>query len=99
MTDVNMGVEIVTDAFHDAFDVAWVVSADRDLLPAIWKVRRLFPAKQVDAYFGPRRKSTDVANAASHRVDIRREILRDSQMPDCVRRPDGTEILRPDHWR
>jgi uncharacterized LabA/DUF88 family protein len=99
MTDVNMGIEIVTDAFLDAYDAAWVVSADRDLLPAIWKVRRLFPTKQVDAYFGPRRKSTEVAAAANHHMDIRREILRDSQMPDCIKRSDGTEILRPEHWR
>lgn len=99
MTDVNMGIEIVADAFLDAYEIAWIVSADRDLLPAIWKVQRRCPSKAIHAFFGPRRKSTEVARAVSHHYDIRREILRDSQMPDCIKCPDGTQVLRPEHWR
>jgi hypothetical protein len=31
MTDVNIAVELLTDAFQDSFDVALLISADGDL--------------------------------------------------------------------
>jgi len=47
MTDVNIAVELLQDAFQDAFDVAILISADSDLIAPIAAVKKLFPQKRV----------------------------------------------------
>jgi len=47
MTDVNIAVEILQDAFQNAFDTAILISADSDLIAPVAAVRKLFPAKRV----------------------------------------------------
>ena len=54
MTDVNVAVELLTDAFKDQFDVALLLSADSDLVGPVETVRRLFSAKQVIVVFPAR---------------------------------------------
>ncbi|MGH9629467.1 MAG: NYN domain-containing protein [Bryobacteraceae bacterium] len=41
MTDVNIAVELLQDAFQGAFDTAILISADSDLIAPIAAVRRL----------------------------------------------------------
>ena len=53
MTDVNISVELMTDASQNRFDVALLISADSDLVGPIEAVQRLFPAKRVMAIFPP----------------------------------------------
>lgn len=57
-TDVNIAVEMMTDAFRNIFDTALIITADSDLVPAVSAVRRLFPEKTVVAAFPPARFST-----------------------------------------
>jgi len=45
MTDVNISVEAMKDAFEDRFDVAFLFSADSDLVGSIQTVRQLFTTK------------------------------------------------------
>ena len=45
MTDVNIAVQILSDAFRNQFDTALILSGDSDLVPPIREVRRLFPEK------------------------------------------------------
>jgi hypothetical protein len=47
MTDVNIAVELLQDAFQDAFDAAVLISADSDLIAPIEAVKKLFPNKRV----------------------------------------------------
>ena len=43
MTDVNIAVELLKDAYDDAFDTALIISADSDLTPPVETVRERFP--------------------------------------------------------
>lgn len=57
-TDVNIAVAIVGDAYENVFDVAYVLSADTDLAPAMRRVRSITslvggPPKQIVAVFPP----------------------------------------------
>src|ERR1039457_6521573 len=47
MTDVNIAVELMQDAFQDRFDTALVISADSDLVGPVLAVQKLFPNKRV----------------------------------------------------
>ena len=99
MTDVNISVELMSDAFQDRFDLALLLSADSDLAGSVSTVRRLFNRKRVIVVFPPKRSSyalQTVANAALH---IGHNELSKSLLPDKLYKPDGIELRRPTQWR
>jgi len=99
MTDVNIAVELLSDAVQDAFDTALLISADSDLTPAVLKVRVLFPGKRVIIAFPPDRFSQSLAEAAHGYVVIGRAKLAASQLPDRIEQEDGSVLVRPDGWK
>lgn len=99
MTDVNIAVELMADAYQDAFDVALLVSADSDLTGPVQTVRRLFANKRIVAAFPPERSSFALKTAANGVTYVGRDALSDSVFPDQVRRADGVLLHRPPEWR
>ncbi len=98
MTDVNIAVEMLTDAFTDRFDVALLITADSDLVGLVQAIKRLFGKKYVTIAFPPARYSTDLARAAGRPLHISRGILVGSVFPDNVAKPDGFVVSRPAKW-
>lgn len=114
MTDVNIAIQLLTDAFYDAFDVALVISGDSDLTTPIWQVRERFPAKRAIVAFPPKRSSSEFQRHASGHISIGEDKLRQSQLPEHqlsehqlpehqlpehITTPDGYVLTRPDTWR
>ena len=98
MTDVNIAVELLSDAYEDAFDTAIVISADSDLARPITTIRARFPGKRVVVAFPPNRVSKLLRNVAAASFTIGRDALRDSQLPEGVVRLDGNIFTRPPEW-
>jgi uncharacterized LabA/DUF88 family protein len=98
MTDVNIAVAMMEDAFKDEFDTAILVSADSDLCGPIRAVRRLFPQKRVIIAFPPSRRSAELANLATATLVIGRGKLHDSQFPDSVLGDNNYKLKRPETW-
>jgi hypothetical protein len=99
MTDVNIAVELLSDAFTDSFDVALLVSADSDLVAPVKKVRSLFPTKRILTCFPPGRYSTDLKDATGISIKIGRAIFSRNQFPDKLQKVDGYTLTRPDRWK
>jgi uncharacterized LabA/DUF88 family protein len=99
MTDVNIAVEMLSDAFQDRFDVAMLVSGDSDLTGPVAAIRRLFPDKRVTIAFPPTRHSQELENAASGSFVIGRAKFSKSQLPDQIRKPNGYLLKRPARWK
>ena len=99
MTDVNIAVELLGDAQDDAFDTAIIVSGDGDLSGLVQAVRGRYPHKRLLIAFPPRRHSADLHSAATASFNIGRDVLRDSQFPERVVKPDGYTLTRPANWR
>ncbi len=99
MTDVNIAVELLTDAYADAFDVAIIISADSDLAPPIEAVRRTFPQKVVVVVFPPARVSRRLAQATKLNFTLSRANLKKSQLPDTLATAKGVTLQRPSSWR
>jgi hypothetical protein len=97
-TDVNIAVEMLTDAYANAFDSAVLISADSDLVPPIEAVRRLFPAKRILVAFPPERFSVELKSVAHASFGIGRAKFAASQLPECVTKAGGTELVRPAKW-
>lgn len=98
MTDVNIATELLTDAFHNRFDTAILVSGDSDLVGPVVAVRRLLAAKRVIVAFPPGRFSDALGKVASASFHIGRAKLAASQMADRVTKPDGFVLNRPASW-
>jgi uncharacterized LabA/DUF88 family protein len=99
MTDVNIAVEILKDAYQDRFDVALLISADSDLVPPIKAVGELFPTKRVVVACPPGRYSVSLASSASSSFVIGRGKIAKSVFPEEVRKADGYILRRPDLWK
>jgi uncharacterized LabA/DUF88 family protein len=99
MTDVNIAVELMSDALQDHLDVALVVSADSDLVGPVKAIRELFPPKRVIVAFPPARQSAALKAAARGYISIGRDVLAKSVFPDQVVKPDGFVLERPVEWR
>ena len=99
MTDVNISVEMMADAFQDRFDVALLLSADSDLVGPVEAVRRLFSAKRVIVAFPPKRASFALQRAANATLHIGHNELSKSRLPAAVLKPDGVVLRCPAQWR
>lgn len=99
MTDVRIATELLADAFEDRYDVAILVTADADLVPAIGRVRQLFPGKRLVAAFPPSRSSNDIRTVANAVTHIGRRMLAGCQLPDSVTKAGGVVLRRPGRWR
>lgn len=98
MTDVNIAVEILTDAYSGKFDTAMLVTGDSDLVPPINAVHNLFKDKRVFVAFPPNRFNVSVKNAAKGCMTIGRKKLKDAQFPEKVTKKDGFILTRPALW-
>ncbi len=99
MTDVNIAVQLLADAFDDRFDTALLISADSDLTTPVRMLRSQFPAKRLIAVFPPGRQSFELKNTANASFTIGEANLRQSQLPAQVQRADGFILQRPAHWQ
>ena len=99
MTDVNIAVEMLTDAFQDAFDTALLISADSDLIAPIKKVKKLYPGKKIVIAFPPARFSFALKEIADASFDIGRQKLARSVFPEEVIKSDGFILKRPERWK
>jgi uncharacterized LabA/DUF88 family protein len=99
MTDVNIAVEMLTDAFEDKFDTAILVTADSDLIGPIKTILRLFPAKRVVVAFPPDRFSFALKEVASASFTIGRKKIAESVFPDEVTKKEGFILRKPKRWQ
>jgi hypothetical protein len=99
MTDVNIAIEMLSDAVENAFDTALLVSGDADLVPAVRTIRRLFPAKRIVSAFPPGRVSQALRKEVHAHFIIGRHNLAKCQLPESIARASGTTLTRPATWR
>lgn len=99
MTDVNIAVELLQDAFQDAFDTAILISADSDLIAPIAAVKRLFPDKRIIVACPPGRFSVDLCKAAHAYLKVGHGVIEKSQLPAEVRTASGFILRRPESWK
>lgn len=99
MTDVNISVEVMTDASRNNFDTALLISADGDLAGVVATVQNLFHPKRVIAVFPPGRTSFALKQASSSVLHIGHVELSKSMFPEQVIKPDGVILRCPAQWK
>lgn len=99
MTDVNIAVEMFSDAINDKFDIALLLSADSDLVPPVRVIKNTFTQKRIVVAFPPKRSSVELENIAHACLRIGRANFARSLFPDKVRKADGFILQRPSTWK
>jgi len=99
MTDVNIAIQLLVDAFDDRYDTALLVSGDSDLTTPVLRVRERFPDKRVVVVFPPGRQSEQLKRAANGHLIIGEDKLRQNQLPEEIPTARGHVLRRPEHWR
>ena len=99
MTDVNIAVEMLSDAVKGKFDTALLLSADSDLVPLIRAIKNTFTQKRIVVAFPPARWSVELQSVAHAFFTIGRVNLTRSLFPDKVKKADGFILQRPLTWR
>jgi uncharacterized LabA/DUF88 family protein len=97
-TDVNFAVRLLEDALTDKFDLAMLITADSDMIPAIKAVKRQRPDLKMIAAAPPARHSSELEKAADGYLRIGHAKVRQAQMPDAVYSP-GRTYRRPERWK
>ena len=97
MTDVNISVELMSDAFQNRFDTAFLLSADSDLTGPAETVRHLLK-KRVVAIFPPGRSSYSLKRTTNAVLHVGHVELAKSQFPNEIVKSDGVVLRRPDKW-
>lgn len=97
-TDVNIAIQLLSDAITDQYDRAVIVSADSDLIPAIQAVHRHFPAKEVGVMFPIGRSSYELKREADFIKKMRQTHLEKCQFPVSFRVGNET-LTRPPDWQ
>ena len=98
MTDVNIAIALFRDAMQDAFDTAFVISADSDLISPIDAVLHTCPDKRVVVAFPPRRHSDELQRHATGFVRLGRRTIARSQFPAYIIDANGYPIRKPARW-
>jgi len=100
-TDVNIAVRLFEAAMKDEYDLALIITADSDLVPAIEAVKRNFPAKRVRVVFPMDGYSKDLEDACGSASRIKEKHLKTCQLPDTVvvDSVKGIAVERPNSWR
>ena len=97
-TDVNIGIQLLSDAINDEYERAVIVSADSDLIPAIKAVRRHCPAKEIGVMFPIGRTSFELRGEADFCKKMKQRHLRNCQFPNSFQ--VGSETLQcPANWQ
>lgn len=97
-TDVNIAAQIISDAFLGNYDVATLVSADMDLLPALTVIKENCPGRFVTVAFPPKRYTAGLKHNAFTHMFVGETHLAMNQLPDPVVKPDGYQLRKPKSW-
>lgn len=99
MTDVNIAVEMMSDAFFDKFDTALLISGDSDLCAPINSINKHFSNKKIIAVFPPKRVSNELKKIVSGVYYISEATLKDCQFEDNVKSNSGYNLMKPAKWK
>lgn len=96
-SDVSFCVRLLEDAVGRRFDVALLVTADSDMVPAVQAVKRQAPSARLIGLFPPKRESAELRKHLHATMKLGLSKIRGAQLPDPL--VDGTQTFhRPTYW-
>ena len=100
-TDVRLATDLIGHAYQNKYEIAFVISADSDLIPAIEHVLDNHSKLKIRAITPPGHHSKEIEKLSdkySSRLEVRRinkADLEKAQLPDSVPLKNGKFLTRP----
>jgi len=100
MTDVNIAVQMLMDAFddNDNASIYYLISADSDLLPAVKALRNTPTDPFIIVIFPPKRFSKDLRNNADRMKKITIDRLEKNILDNPFVLSSGANLFKPSEW-
>jgi uncharacterized LabA/DUF88 family protein len=98
MTDVNIAVEMLKDAYSNNCDVQILISGDSDLIPICNAIKNDLQTITLIIYFPPKRQTDRMKNYCHSWKSIYLKTIKDSQFPYSVLDLKGFTISKPTYW-
>jgi len=98
MTDVNIAVEMLKDAYENKCDVQILISGDSDLIPICNAIKKTLPNITVIIYFPPNRQTDRMKKYCHVWKTIFIKTIKNSQFPDVITDRKGYKISKPTYW-
>jgi hypothetical protein len=96
-SDVNLAVQLISDAYEDRFDMAFVISRDSDLTSPLRFIRTRFPEKKLKVIAPPERMhSKELWAIATHRASITKAHLDSCLLPQRIYDASGAVLASRD---
>jgi uncharacterized LabA/DUF88 family protein len=97
-TDVNLAVELVSDAYQDNFDIAMLFSNDSDMAYSV-QISRGICKKKIGLYIDRKALTTQVLKKNMCFIKhLGPSVFANNQMPDEITTPTGCIIKKPKGW-
>jgi uncharacterized LabA/DUF88 family protein len=105
-TDVNIAVEMISDALEGNCDAIYIISGDSDVQPAVEWIRKRFQAIKIAVYVPSLPSEQPTRRLDYYRtrgLDVECKFLplggiKDHQLPNTVKLPNGHLAVRPHVW-
>ena len=98
MTDVYIASEMIMDASQNIYDTAYLISGDKDLVPAIKIIKEAFPDRRIVLIPPPKRYCSDLRTVAHATLTMWEHYLRKAQFSSTITRPNLSPLTRPASW-
>lgn len=98
MTDVNIAVNLLTDALENKYDTAIIISGDSDLTPPVRAIKTFYSDKKIIIAFPPNRTSYELKKMSHGSFTIGRRKLLASQLPNKITTKSGYILSKPQEW-
>ncbi len=95
-TDVNIAIHLLSLA--PEYDIAYVISADSDLIPAIEEVKKLYPSKEIVVIIPFDKMAEELKSVCHSHMRIKEKHIVTSQFNKSITLQDGTIITCPIEW-
>lgn len=98
-TDINLALAVYEDAHDDAFDVAFIVTADTDQAATFRAIKLRFPDKRIVNVIPPaRHPSKHLLDLAQDSVKLKAAHLDECTLPEMVIKEGEKTIIRPHEY-
>jgi uncharacterized LabA/DUF88 family protein len=98
-TDVNIAIKLFQLSIKGAYEKAYVISGDSDLIPAIEAVKETFPNKQIGVIIPIGRRAELLKQVTHFHMKMKEQHLASCQFPDKIELSSKTTLVRPPAWR
>ncbi|EGY24821.1 hypothetical protein DA2_3031 [Desulfovibrio sp. A2] len=92
-TDINIAIELMSSAFKNEYDTAIIISGDTDLVPAVRRVKNLFPEKRIGVLFPPGMRHGELERCCDYAIKLYANQLKKFRFSDVVQWNVGSQRL------